>query len=152
MAKAPRYGDVGPAEPLGTLANGVLRALWDATLSESGDALSGDGVEAIHDMRVAIRRLRSAFRTFADCYPQKPLERIARRTRRLGRKLGEVRDADVHLAVLRSALAGAAEGERAGILFAIEQIGESRGRALAQFAILLSQFDRHALERMIERV
>jgi len=148
VAKAPRY-DIGPDEPLGTLANAVLRALWEATLAESSAARSGNDVEAVHDMRVAIRRLRSAFRTFADCYPHKPLQRLARRTRRLGRTLGEVRDADVHLAVLRSALAGAAEGERDGIAFAIEQVGEDRGRALAEFAILLSQFDRTALERTI---
>jgi triphosphatase len=150
MAKAPRYGDIGPDEPIETLANAVLRTLWNATLSQSSAVLRGDDVEAIHDMRVAIRRLRSAFRTFGDCYPQKPLERIVRRTRRLGRKLGEVRDADVHLAALRSALAGAVEGERAGIALAIEHVGESRGHALAQFAILLSQFDPHALTRMIE--
>lgn len=150
MAKAPRYGDIGPGEPLGTLANAVVRSLWGAMLSPSSAVLLGNNVEAVHDMRVAMRRLRFALRTFGDGYPHKRLERISKKTRRLRKKLGEVRDADVHLAALRSALAGAAEAERAGIGFAIERVAEERGRALSEFAILLSQFDRDALERMLD--
>jgi CHAD domain-containing protein len=146
MAKAPRYGDIGPDEPLEVLSKAVLRALWGGMLAESPAALGGDDVEAIHDMRVAIRRLRNALRTFRDAHRGKGLKRIAKSTRRLGRTLGGVRDADVHLAVLRSALTRAPGAERDGIAYAIEQVGEQRGRALAQFAIVLAQFDRDALE------
>jgi CHAD domain-containing protein len=149
MAKPPRYGDIGPDEPLEVLANAVLRALWGAMLSKAPAALSGDDVEAVHDMRVAIRRLRSALRTFGDASPRKGRKRIAKSARRLGRALGGVRDADVHLAALGSALAGATGAEHDGIAYAIEQVGEERGRALARFATLLSEFDRDALEAVL---
>lgn len=149
MAKAPRYGEIDPGEPLGALANAVLRSLWTAMLSESDAVFAPEGVEAVHDMRVAMRRLRFALRTFRDSYPRRRLKRIVKRTRRLRKKLGEVRDADVHLEALRSALAVAAETQRAGIAFAIEQVTGERAGALSEFAVLLSQFDRDALERIL---
>jgi CHAD domain-containing protein len=152
MAKAPRYGEIRADEPLGVLSDAVLRSLWKAMLEEADGALSGEDVEAVHDMRVAIRRLRSALRAFRTCYPDSARKGLAKKTKRLGRQLGVVRDADVHLDALRTALANAAEPDRDGIAYAIEQVGEQRGRALAQFAILLSQFDRDALEKLIERV
>jgi CHAD domain-containing protein len=152
MAKAPRYGNAGPDEPVDRLVGAVLRTLWDAIFKEASAALTGDDVDAVHDMRVAIRRFRSALRIFQRHLPPDECERLIKRTRRLGRGLGAVRDADVHLEVLRGALAQAADAEREGIAFAIEQIGETRGAALITFADRLSAFDRNALPDMLADV
>jgi CHAD domain-containing protein len=149
MAKASRYGAIGPEEPVESLANAVLRSLWDAMCSESEAALNGHDVEAVHDMRVAIRRLRNALHTFRHCYHRKRMKRLRRTIGTLGRALGAVRDADVHLEVLNGAVASAAEPEREGLTFAIERVAEARGSALAATAALWAALDRDALARAL---
>jgi len=58
--------------------------------------------EYLHQLRVGLRRLRSALRAFRDLLPKKEAERLARRTRRVMRKLGDARDWDVFVAWLES--------------------------------------------------
>jgi CHAD domain-containing protein len=52
-------------------------------------------VEALHDMRVASRRLREAFEIFDFCFPQKSYQKFYRRIKQVTRALGDVRNADV---------------------------------------------------------
>ncbi|MGH7412066.1 MAG: CHAD domain-containing protein, partial [Candidatus Methylomirabilis sp.] len=51
--------------------------------------------EAIHDMRVALRRLQAALRLLKACYPPKRLRRYRRQLRTLLQTLGAVRDQDI---------------------------------------------------------
>ncbi len=67
-----------------------LRACEDAVRA-------GDDAEAIHDMRVASRRLRSAFRLLRAHYTKKELKGLLRPLRELARTLGAIRDWDVML-------------------------------------------------------
>jgi len=142
MAKAPRYDGLTPETTPADAAGAILEPLLAAALREAPAVLREQDVRATHDMRVALRRLRSALETFAACFPAKRVKAQARALRRLARRLGEVRDADVHLAELRAALAGATATETTGIAYAIETLVAARRAALARFAIELSQFDR----------
>jgi len=148
VAKA-RYDGLAPEMPLGVAARSILRTLVSAVAAEASAALRSD-VEATHDMRVAIRRLRTAMATFGDRFPKKRFQEYRHATRRIGRRLGTVRDADVHLAVLRAALSGATEDESPGIAYAIETLVARRRRALAEFAIEYSQFDRDGFLAMLD--
>lgn len=56
--------------------------------------------EAVHEERVAVRRLRAALRAFAAGFPPQLLERLRVELRWLGSMLGAVRDLDVQLANL----------------------------------------------------
>jgi CHAD domain-containing protein len=146
VARAPRYGEILPDDATRILAGRVLHALARETREHSPAALQGVDVKAVHDMRVAIRRLRSALGVFGAYYRRGRLHHAVSEYRRLGRRLGAVRDADVHLGVLRSALAGATAAERPGVAYAIERLLETRRHALARFAIAFSQFDQHSIE------
>ncbi len=150
MAKAPRIEGLTAGMPLDSAARSIVRALFDAATAPAQRVLAGDDTRAVHDMRVALRRLRSAMGTFGRSFPKRRWRRLLARTRTIGRKLGEVRDADVHLAALRAALGGAASGDRAGVTYAIDLLLERRRRALAEFAIELSQFDRDAFLRTLD--
>lgn len=55
----------------------------------------GEDIEALHDMRVATRRMRAAIGVFGDYLNLKPLKPIIKGLRRTGRRLGAVRDLDV---------------------------------------------------------
>src|SRR5215813_3094228 len=60
--------------------------------------LAEPGVEALHQMRVAVRRLRSACKLFEDALEHRPMAaRLQDELRWLGRLLGRVRDWDVLL-------------------------------------------------------
>ena len=126
-----------------------MRVLLESALAEVPAVLHGDDARAVHDMRVAIRRLRSAQEAFGSRLPGRAMRRFARAAKRLGRRLGVVRDADVALAALRGALGGATTAEQPGIAYAIDTIAVRRRWALAAFAIELSQFDRAAFGRLL---
>ena len=56
---------------------------------------SGKDIEALHDMRVASRRVREAMRIFEPCYETKTFRKHYRGVRRVTRTLGAVRNFDV---------------------------------------------------------
>ena len=56
---------------------------------------SGKDVEALHDMRVASRRVREAMDIFQPCYKAKAFRKHYRGVRRVTRTLGTVRNLDV---------------------------------------------------------
>ena len=64
--------------------------------NEAGTRL-GEDIEFLHDMRVSTRRMRAAYRIFADYYDQKVLAPFNKGLRRTGAMLGAVRDLDVLL-------------------------------------------------------
>ncbi|OAA23377.1 hypothetical protein UG55_103874 [Frankia sp. EI5c] len=63
-----------------------------------------DAPEAVHDMRVAARRLRSTVQTFRPLFDPERAERIRVGLTELGEVLGVPRDAEVQLARFRQAL------------------------------------------------
>jgi CHAD domain-containing protein len=93
--------DLGPTEahPAMTVAElgyAVLRRHLGVMLrNESGTRL-GDDIEALHDMRVATRRMRAALRLFGAYLPAR-FRSVNNDLRWVGRALGEVRDLDVQL-------------------------------------------------------
>ncbi len=65
-------------------------------LVEGEDAVrAGTDVDAVHDTRVASRRLRSLFRLLGEYYSHKQLKGLSTPLRQLARDLGNVRDLDV---------------------------------------------------------
>jgi CHAD domain-containing protein len=69
-------------------------------------ARAGDA-EAIHDLRVAVRRLSRCLRAFAQFYPGDSWKPIRRRLRGLMEACGSVRDRDIAIELLEKAGVGA---------------------------------------------
>lgn len=67
-------------------------------LSHEEGTLKGENSEELHDMRVATRRMRSAFEVFGEAFDPKIMNQYLKGLRRVGRALGQVRDMDVILA------------------------------------------------------
>jgi len=61
---------------------------------------TAEDIEFIHRARVASRRLRAALQVFGECFGNRTLRRWRRHIRRLARKLGDARDADVQIQFL----------------------------------------------------
>lgn len=90
-------------QPTMTMADGcrliLRRQLAQILLNESG-VRRDDDMEFVHDMRVAVRRARTALRLFGDHFRAKTLHKLRIPLRTTGRYLGAVRDLDVALARL----------------------------------------------------
>ena len=142
MAKAPHYHLDDPRMPVREAAGTILHALCDQAAAEAPGVLGGNDVEAVHDMRVALRRLRSALDTFADWYEGGDFRTFERAARRLRKRLGTVRDADVLLERLRPVLAAAGPDEAAGIAYVVAELERRRADGLVRIAPAFAKFDR----------
>lgn len=92
------------------------------------DVLSGDDPHAVHQMRVATRRLRASLQSTAIAYRAKPVDTLRKSLRRLTRALGAVRDLDVMLMRLREDVQQLG-GDRGEVEQRIEQLQAERDRA-----------------------
>lgn len=95
--------------PIARAASKVLRATLQDLLEKVPAARSGDPEKGIHDLRVAVKRFREAFRLFRPVLRKKALRKHREWIEDLNDALGEVRDRDVALVQLRKLTAGLAE-------------------------------------------
>jgi CHAD domain-containing protein len=75
----------------------VMRYHFARMLSHEEGTRLGEDIEALHDMRVASRRLRAAFEVFQDAFEPGVLKPYLKGLRLTGRALGNVRDLDVFM-------------------------------------------------------
>ena len=97
----------------GTAARAVLGSIFEHLRANQAGAAVGRDPEYVHQMRVAVRRLRCALRLFA-CAGTAGLRRdMDGGLRDLGHALGQVRDLDVALGILLPVF-GASTAQEAG--------------------------------------
>ena len=111
MSKGLRSGDARYDEALGRLIAERFRHLWTALPR----ALDTQDTEAVHDIRVASRRLRAAMDVGVDCFPAswfRPLHHLAKD---VTTRLGAVRDREVLLAYFQAERATAPPAESTGL-------------------------------------
>ena len=136
MAKPIRIAGLLRRTPIARAASNVLRAVLLDLLEKIPEARGGDSKKGIHDLRVAVKRFREAFRLFRPVLRKKTFRRHRDWIEELNDALGEVRDRDVSLARLRKLTAGLAEppGSVGGLLARI--VAERIGAAGALAAML----------------
>ena len=119
-----------------------------ATLESYLSAVRDGNPEAVHQARVATRRIRELLPLTAERRRSEAMDELAAEFRSAGRSLGDVRDADVQIALLRSLetrIPGAAP-----TLVLLRQRKERRRLALMR--ILIKEFERMEIERLLESV
>jgi CHAD domain-containing protein len=99
MATAFEAAGLDPQAPLHECLRRITSARIGEIVSYSQGALEG-GIEAIHDMRVACRRLQTVLIIFKDFYKKNKLRAFKKRLRELMRGLGKVRECDVAIETL----------------------------------------------------
>jgi CHAD domain-containing protein len=100
----PHPEPVTPDEPVRSLVAAALRRYGRAFV-EHDPAVRRDLPDAVHQMRVAARRLRSTLRTFAPLLEPEPAAALSGELRWIAGTLGPVRDTEVLLARLEGHLA-----------------------------------------------
>jgi len=89
-------------------------ALLRRLSKEAGKAARTRDADTVHNLRVAIRRMKGCLVLFADFYPESGRKKLKKKLNRLMHACGEVRDRDIALALLAEAgvPAGAAVAQR----------------------------------------
>lgn len=101
-------------DPMSEAGRKVLALHFNRMLANEAGTRLGEDPEALHDMRVATRRMRAAFALFEPYYNAQVIGPLGKGLRRTGRTLGAVRDLDVLLEKARS-YAATLPAEAAGI-------------------------------------
>lgn len=84
-------------EPLSEAGRKVMRYHFAQMLRHEEGTRLGEDIEALHDMRVATRRMRASFEVFGPAFEKSALKPHLSGLRATGRALGEVRDLDVFM-------------------------------------------------------
>ncbi len=98
----------------------VLSFHFGRMLAHESGTRRGDDIEALHDMRVATRRMRAAFRVFDGGFRRKTINPLLAGLRDTARALGPVRDLDVFIDKLQQYQQFLPENEQAGLQLLLE--------------------------------
>ncbi len=139
----PRFAieGVGPSTPASEAAQAILRAKAKPLFKLKSAAITGNDPDAVHDMRVASRRLREAMRLLAPLYPRKEFAESYRWVRGITRALGPVRDADVFVETMSGLGRGLPEAGRTATAFVIGRRVGQRQAELAELEKALHDVD-----------
>ena len=107
--------------------------------------------EAVHDVRVASRRLRAVMEAGAPCFPAPWFEPILALVKDVTSELGAVRDAEVMLAFLHTERDGADPAERPGLDRLVVRIEGGLAEHRAEMAVFLDELRRSPMLPEIER-
>ena len=102
-AGQPAERALSASSPAGEVITGYL-AEQVATMKALDPAVRGDQPDAVHQMRIAVRKLRSTLRTFGRLIWRQNVQPVADELKWLGTELGGARDAEVLHGHLRSSV------------------------------------------------
>lgn len=97
MAKARKIPYLNPSQPLNICLQKILRTRFDEMISFERGTIEGTDIEALHDMRVASRRVQAVLKIFRGAFPKKKFKAEYAEIRSLISALGSVRDYDVFI-------------------------------------------------------
>jgi len=87
--------DVSPSDSLESAVERILASCFEQVLANEAAAFQGSDPEGVHQMRVGVRRLRSALSLFQSVLPREAVDALRKELRWLADVLGGARDLDV---------------------------------------------------------
>lgn len=139
MAEAIRFREYGAQ---------VVRERLVTMLSHAAGVRLGEDIEALHDMRVASRRLRAALGMFAPAYPDPAFKSFEDDVKAVTDALGVARDLDVMIETLEELEGELPEGERAGMDHFVAEKKASREKIQAEVIRALDKLEK---QKLLER-
>lgn len=111
----PRTLGIVAEDSLPEAARKVLHFHFAKMQNREAGTRNGSDSEDLHDMRVATRRMRAAWRVFDGAFKAGRTKRLRRRLENLSDKLGAVRDLDVLIEGLQAYRVGLDEDQQPGL-------------------------------------
>lgn len=117
----------------------VLVRQFKMMLEHEAGSRTGEDIEDVHDMRVATRRMRSAFHLLKPYFKPRHVHAFKPMLSRIAATLGGVRDLDVLLEDVHSYGEGLSDAERAHLQPLIARLEAERTQARAALCALLDK-------------
>jgi CHAD domain-containing protein len=130
----------------------VVAVRTEEVFCRRGDVLAVDNIDALHDMRVATRRLRAALEVFGPCLARHSTARALHDIERLADALGARRDRDVQIQSLTQYAEARTATERAAVLAFVERLRMQQADANQVVAEALRQAEESDLHGRLERL
>jgi CHAD domain-containing protein len=118
-----------PADPLAEAGRKVLSIYFGQMLLHEPETRLGNDIEALHDMRVAIRRMRAAFKLVGNGFRKKKVKPLLAGLKATGSVLGQVRDLDVLMENLLRYQSSLPDGDQADFQPVVETWAAQREQA-----------------------
>jgi CHAD domain-containing protein len=115
-------------QPVRHAVAGICISLLDAARTASGRLDEPEDTEALHDFRVALRRLRSLLRGFRDELGGTISKKVLRRVRDVAQSTSATRDAEVQLAWIAGHRAALGKRPGPGVPWLVARLEERRDR------------------------
>lgn len=128
----------------------LIAPRWERVWTELDRLQHGDDADAIHDIRVASRRLRAAMDVAVPCFPAEWFAPLHRTARDITSALGGVRDRDVILEALGADRDRAPEEDRPAMDALIARVEHERTlarRSMREFLAVLESSGARAASR-----
>ena len=109
-----------------------------------------EDIEAVHEMRVASRRLRAALEAFEPCADPKSFVKINLQVKNLADHLGTVRDTDVMISGLRADLQNLSSEDQAGVQWLIDRLDIYHQQEQKSLDAELQSLDEDTLRQQID--
>jgi CHAD domain-containing protein/CYTH domain-containing protein len=148
MARRTPLLDRSTPDAVARIANGYL--------GDAGKALARladrKDTEALHDFRVAIRRLRSLLRAYGRWLGRAGAKKVRRRLRDLGKATNAGRDAEVQLEWLEAQREALARGERTGLNWLMKRLRATKRESYTAARRQVRAEFQHAADLLAKRL
>ncbi|HZB95945.1 MAG TPA: CHAD domain-containing protein, partial [Herpetosiphonaceae bacterium] len=136
-----------PRSPAAEAGRAVLRKQWHKLEEHEPKVREGDH-DAVHDMRVATRRLRAMLEVLGDTvYQLRTTRRLRQGLKRLAAALGAVRDTEVLLEAVEAYVRGPGAENHDGIDVLLDELNRQREGARSA---LLDELDRKRTHKLLD--
>jgi CHAD domain-containing protein len=125
----------------------LMRRYFQKMLEQECGVRADKDIEFVHDMRVATRRLRALFPLVEEVAPVKQVQACRRGTRKIARVLGSVRDGDVFLKQITTAMQEMPEAQREGMQPLTDALRRDRAAAFKGLIGVLDSAEYAAFKR-----
>ena len=133
--------DVQPTDMMSEAGRKVLAFHFGRMLKEIPEVLHGRNPDAIHDMRVATRRMRSALRLFKPFYRRDAIRSFRDELRQIATALGAVRDLDVFRLKTEAYAASLSTRKRSAVRAYLRTLNQQEEAARAALLQLLNSHE-----------
>ena len=127
----PRYADGLLEQPPAVAIASIGGTLLDEAMAARMRLQEGADEEALHDFRVALRRLRSVVRAFRPHVEHHVTRKLRRRMRELAKTTNEARDAEVQVHWIDTRHARMSPTQRVGVTWFRSRVEKARDAAYA---------------------
>ena len=144
--------DIAPEATFIEAAHTSLRQQLREMMDNLEGTRLGEDIEALHDMRVASRRLRAALSVFAAAFPPKPFSATEKEVAKTTDALGAVRDGDVQIEFMEAAISSAPESEKVGLRAFLSHLQAERDRERVLLVKELNRLEKSAFTKEFEKL